>query len=218
MESGWLLSHYRKLHIHYQHKYYVTSCFGMWWWSQNCGLAVHFILQSALRQVRSLFQSEFSKKCDLELPFSGYRTVSLLEGHSVAAYTFFFVFPSLLPYPVSFLSQPVPEGSSHTSCDQSSWPSFFLLSVGYSSSPWLPITLFISHTIGTTDLLHPSPEPHFQTSQVLLIYLRKWLYFKVKWSEVKWSEVKWSEVKWSEVKWSEVKWLKWSELRWRSCG
>jgi hypothetical protein len=29
---------------------------------------------------------------------------------------------------------------------------------------------FISHTIGPTNLVHPSPAPHFRTSQVLLIY------------------------------------------------
>ena len=32
---------------------------------------------------------------------------------------------------------------------------------------------FISHTIGPTDLQHPSPAPHFKTSQVFLIYFPK---------------------------------------------
>jgi short-subunit dehydrogenase len=40
----------------------------------NC--TVHFILQSAVRQVRSLFQSEFSIECDLVLPLSIYSTFS----------------------------------------------------------------------------------------------------------------------------------------------
>jgi hypothetical protein len=31
----------------------------------------------------------------------------------------------------------------------------------------------ISHMIGPTDLLHPSPVPHFKTSQVFLIYCPK---------------------------------------------
>ena len=31
----------------------------------------------------------------------------------------------------------------------------------------------ISHTIGPTDLLHPSPAPHFKTFKVLLIYFPK---------------------------------------------
>jgi hypothetical protein len=32
---------------------------------------------------------------------------------------------------------------------------------------------FISHMIGPTDLLHPSPTPHFKTFQVFLIYCPK---------------------------------------------
>ena len=31
------------------------------------------------------------------------------------------------------------------------------------------LTLFISHMVGPTDLLHPSPAPHFKTFQVFLI-------------------------------------------------
>jgi len=43
------------------------------------------------------------EKCDLVFPLSVYHTVSFLQGHSAAAYNFFFVFPSLLPFPLSFL-------------------------------------------------------------------------------------------------------------------
>jgi len=35
------------------------------------------------------------------------------------------------------------------------------------------VTLFISHTIGPTDLLHPSPVTNFKIFQVFLIYFPK---------------------------------------------
>jgi hypothetical protein len=56
-----------------------------------------FILQSVLRQVHGLFQSEFCTECDLVLPLSIYSVLSFPESHPVAAYIFFLVFPSLLP-------------------------------------------------------------------------------------------------------------------------
>ena len=42
----------------------------------HCGRVRLFILQSVIRQVRSLFQSEFSTGCDLLLPLSIYSTFS----------------------------------------------------------------------------------------------------------------------------------------------
>jgi len=41
-------------------------------------LANSFILQSVLRQVLSLFQSQFSTECDLVLPLSDYNILSFL--------------------------------------------------------------------------------------------------------------------------------------------
>ena len=43
------------------------------------------------------------------------------------------------------------------------------IAVGYTSPPWLYVTLFFSHTIYPNDL-HLSPAPDFKTSQVFLIY------------------------------------------------
>jgi len=56
-----------------------------------------FILQSALRQVHTLFRSEFSTQGDLVLPLTIYCILSFPQGHPVAAYFFFLVLPSLLP-------------------------------------------------------------------------------------------------------------------------
>ena len=55
-------------------------------------------LTSVLRQVRSLFQSEYSKKCDVVLPLLTSNILSFPQGHQVAAYVFFLLFPSLLPF------------------------------------------------------------------------------------------------------------------------
>jgi len=55
-----------------------------------------FIPQSALRQVHSVFPSEFFTECDLVLPISIQSILSFSYCHPVAAYLFFLVFPSLL--------------------------------------------------------------------------------------------------------------------------
>lgn len=52
-------------------------------------------LTSVLRQVRNLFQSEYSKKCDLVLPILISSILSFPQGHTVVAYVVFFLFPSL---------------------------------------------------------------------------------------------------------------------------
>ena len=62
-----------------------------------------FIPLSVLRQVRSLFQSEFSTECDLVLPVSISSTFAFCYCHSVAAYVFFLVVPSLLSFLLSDL-------------------------------------------------------------------------------------------------------------------
>jgi hypothetical protein len=56
-----------------------------------------FISQSALRQVHSQIRSEFSTQCDLVLLLPIYCILYFPQGHPVAAYFFFLVFPPLLP-------------------------------------------------------------------------------------------------------------------------
>ena len=59
------------------------------------------MLLSDLRQVHSLYQSEFSAERDLVLPLSVSCVFSFPHGHPVAAYVFFLFFPSLLFFPLS---------------------------------------------------------------------------------------------------------------------
>ena len=54
-----------------------------------------FILWSVLRQAHSLAQSQFPTQCDLMLPLTIYSIPSFLWDHTVTAYVFFPVFPSL---------------------------------------------------------------------------------------------------------------------------
>ena len=53
---------------------------------------------SVLRQVHSLFQSDFPPGYDLVLPHSIYIILSFLQGHPADAYVFSLVFPSLLSF------------------------------------------------------------------------------------------------------------------------
>ena len=62
-----------------------------------------FILQ-CLRPVHSLFQSQFSTQCDLVLPLAISSILFFPSRSIVAAYAFFFVFPSLLFFPSIFPS------------------------------------------------------------------------------------------------------------------
>ena len=64
--------------------------------------ALAFILLSVLRQVHSLFQTEFFAECDLVLPLSILGVLSFPYGHPVAGYVFILVFPSFLS--VSYIS------------------------------------------------------------------------------------------------------------------
>jgi len=57
---------------------------------------VFIITQSVLGQVHSLFQSEFSRECNIGLPLSRSNISLFLQGDLVAPYIFFLLFPSLL--------------------------------------------------------------------------------------------------------------------------
>jgi len=57
-------------------------------------LNIHSVV-SVLRQVRMLFQSEFSTQYDLVLPFPIFSILSFTYGHPVAVYPFSFLFLSL---------------------------------------------------------------------------------------------------------------------------
>ena len=65
------------------------------------------------------------------------------------------------------------QGSSYSRCEQSSYPSFFLLYVGYSSPPWLYVTLLhFSHD--RSKWSSPSfSNTTFTNFQVFLIHFRK---------------------------------------------
>ena len=70
-----------------------------------------FVSQSALRQTHSFLQGELCTECDLVLHLTVSGTHSLPQGHQVAAYVFFLVFPSLMVFVLSFLLQRVVDGS-----------------------------------------------------------------------------------------------------------
>ena len=101
-------------------------------------------LLSVLLQVHSLFQSKLSTKYDLMNPLSISSMLSFIYVHPVAAYICFLIllplfflyciFPSKMCIRMQFLRQ--------------MWPvllAFLLLSVWYSSPPWLFVTLHFSH-------------------------------------------------------------------------
>jgi hypothetical protein len=58
-----------------------------------------FIMQSILRKVHCLFQSEFFTECNLVLTVSVSSIVSFPECHPVAAYVFVLVFPPHFIFP-----------------------------------------------------------------------------------------------------------------------
>jgi hypothetical protein len=57
--------------------------------------------------------------CGLTLPVSSYGIFSFPYGHPVGAHFFSLVFPSLVPFLLSFLQRDVSEGSSYARGDQS---------------------------------------------------------------------------------------------------
>jgi hypothetical protein len=94
-----------------------------------------FITSSGLRQVCSLFQSDFSIDFDLMLPLSisSILSFSLRSSssclHLLPRLHITSIFPSLVP------EQRVLEGSSYEMCDQSNEPLFLLQFVGHSCFP-----------------------------------------------------------------------------------
>jgi len=84
-----------------------------------------------LRRVHSLFQGDFSTECDL--------------GHPVAACVFFFVFPSLSSFPLSPINNAFYKAVPTQDVTNPASLSSILLSVRYSSPPWLFVILHISH-------------------------------------------------------------------------
>jgi len=61
-----------------------------------------FIPQSVSGQVHSPIQSQFTTQCGLVLPLSISHIISFPQGHPLAAYAFFLVFPSLTSFFLSF--------------------------------------------------------------------------------------------------------------------
>ena len=97
-----------------------------------------FILQSVLRQVHSLFQSEFSTGYDLVLRLSVSSILSFPQGHPVAACVFFLISRQFCPSPyIRFRRQLLGK-----MC-----PSSLVLCVWYFCSPWLYVTLHFSHDL-----------------------------------------------------------------------
>ena len=118
---------------------------------------IHSVIQSALRQVHSLFQSEFSTQCDLllwlnfQFPLISFRSpcrrLPLLPSIS----------PSITCFKRQFLRKMWPISS----------PSFSLLHEWNSFPPWLCVTLHF-YTTGSIDLLRPFPASHLKTFQVFI--------------------------------------------------
>ena len=136
-------------------------------------LFIHsFIPQSVSRQVQSPFQSEFSKECDLVLPFQFTVSSPLLETIQQllmsSSSSFRHVYPSLYTY-LSFnyvFQKAVP---TQDVTNPVSLRSFY----GMKAIPLLFDCMqyfFISHMICPTGLLHPSNAPHFKTFKLFLIY------------------------------------------------
>jgi len=60
--------------------------------------SISFISYCVLGHVHVPFRSDFFTECNLVLPLSIYSIRSFPESHPVAAYVFFLIFPSLLPF------------------------------------------------------------------------------------------------------------------------
>jgi hypothetical protein len=88
------------------HSFLNPALDGTEWWTLSGSWSVtllSFVVWPVLHQVHSLFQSLFSTECDMVLSLSISSILSFPEGHPVAAYVFFFVFPSLISFLLSFL-------------------------------------------------------------------------------------------------------------------
>jgi hypothetical protein len=119
----------------------VNSCL-----SSPATVIILIIRLSVLQQVQSLFQSKFSKVCDLMFHFSVFCIFSFHQGHPVAAYAFLVVFPSLLffllfPSVTSFRRQ------FYATCNQSSYSSFFIVCRIFLSSLTACNTSFFTRSV-----------------------------------------------------------------------
>ena len=134
----------KKRHFHYVarkqyfSKYFTMTDDGFLWRPKRVALhhSFHYVVcpttgpQSLPKQVLHSRRSSASF-------FSISYILCFSQGRPAAYNVFFLAFPSLLSFPLNSLQKRVLEGSSHAVCGQSSWPHFFLLSVGYSYPPWL---------------------------------------------------------------------------------
>ena len=71
-------------------------------WTFSAVTGCLIILQSVLRQVHSLCQSQFFTQCGIVLLLPKSRILSFPEGRPVAAYIIFLVFPPLLSFLIFF--------------------------------------------------------------------------------------------------------------------
>jgi len=108
-----------------------------------------FISQSVLRQVHIVLQREFSTSARSSPSSFNFQYLRFFLRSSSSCLPLLPHPPVTSILPSIFLSITLgDEGSSYTSCDQFSQPSFFsIICTIFLSS--------ISHTIGPTDLLHP---------------------------------------------------------------
>ena len=99
-------------------------------------------VQSVLRQLRSLFHSEFPTECSTS--FFNYQHTFFSLRSSSSCYFVFLVFPSLLSFPPSFLQWRGFKSSFYAKYDQSSLYSFYLSYVAYLCSWHYVILLHFS--------------------------------------------------------------------------
>jgi len=132
-----------------------------------------FIIHSVVSYDRSVTSSRVSspQECERVPPLSIYSILSFPQGHPVAGYVSFLVFPPLFapifPSMTCFRMQFI----------RKTWTiqSTFLVFTVCRDIPLLDLEEYfiISHTISRTDLLHPPPTPYFKNFQVFLIYFPK---------------------------------------------
>jgi hypothetical protein len=133
-----------------------------------------FIPYSVLRQVHSLFQSEFSTQWDIVLLLSISSILSLSDGNPLATYFLFLLFRSLLSFPLSSFSlviclkKAVPRQGV---TNPVSLPSLY--------SMWdIPLLLDSTQYFTLTASVHPIfsillQAAHVKTLQVFLTYFPK---------------------------------------------
>ena len=130
--------------------------------------ALHCTPQSALLQIHTFFQSDFSTRRDLVLPLVSfqYPLVSLSRLRLLRRIPVTSNLPAIFPSITIFRRPPKQEVANAVSVPSSYCTSdvpFLLDPMQY---------FFISDMTGPTDLLHPSPTPHSTHFHISLIYLR----------------------------------------------